>query len=166
MTTHSYTDSELVAAGVLASTLFRRALAHGYTNPSVNGVDDNTDVTIDESDDKTTTMDNLAAAVVPVISLDSYAVEIVGDGSAVGSVTLTDSRGAGASGKAILLTFDGPGGLSIPGGSSYTINGSGQATINFGASPSADWCSALVTLSLSYVSGEASPLSMTVEYTD
>ncbi len=167
MTTHECTVKELKDVGFEVDVILRKCMDHGYTNSAVLPINHNSVflITFDESDDKATTLTNLEAATDPLLSVSSSVVEIAGDGVATGSVTLSDSRGAGADGKTVLLEVASPGALPLSGGGSYVLDASGDATVNFGVSPATDWCSGLITLRFTYATGEAAMCELTVRYT-
>jgi len=132
MATHNYTLSELDTAGPHQWILYQKCHAHGYTNPVVTDLGDGTmDVTIDEADDKPTVLSNLEAATVPALSLDKNSLTIAPDGVATGTVTVTDSRGASASGKVVKLKIP-PNAYVKVDVEEVTLNGSGQGVFTFG----------------------------------
>lgn len=165
MATHNYTFTELEAGtapvGISTWELYQRCLAHGYTNPIVTlGSGNSIDVTIDESDNKAVVLANLESAVIPTLSLDKSSVVVAGNGVATDTITVTDSRGAGATGKTLKLTV--PPGAYLPvDADQLTLDGSGQATLNIGP---CQGCVGEVLLNIYYDNGEADSATFTLRF--
>lgn len=173
MPTHNCTTTDLASFGFVPNTSHLKRLAelHGYTNVTVNyvpPVDANPhtyDITIDEADSKVAIIANMEAVTLPSLSVDTAALQIAGDNSSIGTITVTDSRGAGASGKTLQLEVLTHGGISLGSGTSQVLNGSGEATFSFGPSPVVSWHCCPMKVSFSYASGETNPVIATVEFT-
>lgn len=160
MTTHNYTYAELATAGTHPHNLYQKCLDHGYTNPVVIDLSDGTvDVTIDEADDKPTVLSNLEAATIPTLSIDKTSLVITGDGVATDTLQVTDSRGAGASGKTVKLML--PGAYIKVDADSATLDGSGQALFTFGP---LSGCTGTLHLSVYYNNGEANSQPFTLRF--
>jgi hypothetical protein len=71
-------------------------------------------------------------SLVPSLSVDTPSQVIAADGVATGTVTVTDSRGASASGKTVKLLFS-LGGSAGANADSFVLDGSGQTTVTFQA---------------------------------
>jgi hypothetical protein len=165
MVTHVYTAAEM-SPHMDIYDIIRRAMAHGYTGVTgahkVDGDGDNYSLTIAEADDKTTVKTNLDAATVPTLSLTSYDVQVAGDGVASTTATLSDSRGAAASGKVVRLGVSNTDHLSPS--PSATLDGSGEAVITFGPSPSAGWVGSF-EVAFFYITDEAAKIVGKFTYT-
>ncbi len=95
---------------------------------------------------------------VPTLSVDTAAQVIAADGVATGTVTVTDSRGAGASGLTVRLTIP-PGGSAGVDADSFVLDGAGQATATFQATT---LLTGELTFEFYYASGEADSVTFTV----
>jgi len=161
MPTHNYTYAELATAGTHPTRLMQKCLEHGYTNPDAVDLSDGTvDVTIDEGDAKATVLTNIEGATIPSLSVDTASQTIAGDGIATGTVTVSDSRGAAASGNTVKLLV--PVGSYVPADAdSFTLDGSGDATVTFGPCTG---CIGILSLAFYYDSGETDSIPFTVRF--
>lgn len=173
MPTHNCTTTDLAAFGFIpfAEDLQRLCELHGYTNVTVAWVapfDENPhtyDITLDEADSKATIITNMEAATVPTLSVNTAALQVAGDNVATGSITVSDSRGASASGKTVVLTVVTHGGMVLGSGTSQVLDGSGDASFSFGPSPSTNWHCCPMIVQFSYANNEAPAVTATVEFT-
>ncbi len=173
MPTHNCTTTDLSTFGFTPTTdnLKRLLELHGYSNVTVSlvapsGSDPHTyDITLDEADSKATIITNMEAVTVPTLSVDTARLQVAGDNSATGSITVSDSRGASASGKTVVLTVRTHGGLVLGSGTSQVLYGSGDASFSFGPSPSTNWHCCPMEVEFSYANNEAVPVKATVEFT-
>lgn len=133
-TTHVYTFTELATAGYSLYSIQRRAKIAGYTNPVVAntyaGTERALEVTVDENSViKATLLSDIEGATEPTLSLDTSTLSVTADGVSSGTITVTDSRGASASGKVVTLDVH----HMMPVDTlTVTLNGSGQGTFTFG----------------------------------
>jgi len=100
----------------------------------------------------------------PSMSLDVSSITIVNDNVATGTVTLTDSRGASASGKVVDISWNGVFYADV---NSLTLDGSGQGTITLGPCPTTQ-CTGkggtLITFSSATESATIVPVVCTVKF--
>lgn len=110
-----------------------RLNAAGYTVEQItsNAQADALSVTVAETVSR---VDLLAALTViePTLSLDKSSVAVPNDGVSTDTITITDSRGAAASGDKVKILWEG---LFYVGGTELTLDGSGQATVQIGPCP-------------------------------
>lgn len=166
MTIHNYTAAEMSPLTDIQD-IKRRAVVHGYTGVQISYRNDsageNYSFTFDQADDKNTTKTNLSAAVVPTLSLSTADLMVTGDGVATGTVTVSDSRGAGASGKVINMMYP-TSILQLSPTPTATLDGSGAAVITFGPSPSAGVVTGKVPVEFSYATDEGAPITGKMSY--
>jgi hypothetical protein len=135
---YTYAVGELPAE--THSEILQRVKEAGYTPRVVgqmpNGGDWHIKVAevVSQADLKTA----INGATIGVLSLSVSSLDIAGDGAATGAVTITDSRGAGASGKTCAVTC--ANGLKVS-AVSIVLDGSGECTFTFGPSPLSGWIS-------------------------
>ena len=98
------------------------------------------------------------ASTIPSLSFDTPSQVIAADGVATGTVTVTDSRGASASGKAVRLRIPSGGSAGVD-ADSFVLDGSGQATATFQATTT---YTGELTFMFFYDSGEADTVTFTV----
>jgi hypothetical protein len=98
------------------------------------------------------------ASGIPSLSVDTAASVIAADGVATGTVTVTDSRAAGASGLTVRLRIP-SGGSAGANGDSFVLDGAGQATVTFQATTV---FTGVLTFEFYYDTGEADPVTFTV----
>lgn len=99
-------------------------------------------------------------AVFPALSVDTASTVVSPDGVATDTVTVTDSRGAAASGKTVRLKL--PASVTVQVDSdAFVLDGAGQATATFGPSTA---ITGEIGLEFYYVSGEADPVSFKVRF--
>jgi hypothetical protein len=155
MTTHTYTPEEMSPLTDV-SDIQRRIVVYGYTGISVMSRADADGafsfVTVAEDDDKATVLANLKAVVVPTLSLDTYALEVDGDGVEVGTITVTDSRGSGGEGKTVII-HPPPTEIALT-PLALVLNSSGQGTVTFGPSASSGVVSGKMVVLFSHAVSE------------
>jgi len=134
-TSHNYDIATELGGETDLMVLLHRVLADGtYTGPSVSGVDaDTIMVTVAENSVPKATLETILTTAAPTISLDKSTVTITPDGVDTDTITVTDSRGASASGKIVKLRWNG---LLYTDANSLTLNASGQGTVTLGPCPS------------------------------
>jgi len=97
-------------------------------------------------------------SAVPFLSVDVASQVIAADGSASGTVVVTDSRGAGAAGNTVKLRIPSGGSAGVD-ADTYTLDASGQATANFQATTT---LTGELTFEFYYADGSADPATFKV----
>lgn len=154
--------------GVLPSDDFQVILkclySAGYTNPFMgNDIDGTLHCHVDDVVDSATMKTAIEANYPPPGPLTHDAANplvIAGDGVATSVVTVSDPRGAAASGKTIKLLI--PAGVLVKvDADSFVLDASGDATITFG--PCAG-CLGDTALSFYYSSNEIAPVTLNLRF--
>jgi hypothetical protein len=164
-TTHDYDVATELGGETDLIVLMGRVISDGtYTIPQVRTSDNVTiTVTVDEDSVPKATLETILTTAVPTLSLDKSSVTIANDGVATDTVTVTDSRGASASGLVVKLRWNG---INYADANSLTLNGSGQGTVTFGPCPSSE-CTSGDGLIVTFYSDADSfivPVSCVVKY--
>jgi len=158
------------ATGVLPSddaNVTRKCLiAAGYTNPYM-GVDSDgkqhchVDDTVASATMKTAIEAAHATVVAGALTHNSVDPLIIpGDGVATSAVTITDPRGAAASGKTVKLRV--PPGVYMPvSGETFVLDAAGQAVVTFGPLVG---CLGDVPLEFYYANGEVDSMSFVLHF--
>jgi len=157
MSNLSYSAAELGAAGTDLDGLAYKTTAAGYTLVGgwAHRNDANGDlyyVSVTEVVDRAVFLAAIQAEpAMPTLDVTPTGVgQIAGDGVATGQLNVTDSRGAGAAGKVVLVEF--PAAVVMADADQLTLNGSGYATLTIG--PMAG-CSGPLAFRFYYANGEA-----------
>lgn len=165
MPIHSYTPGEMSPLTDIRE-ISRRAISYGYTGVSIGHSNDADgeffSVTVDQADTEADVLANIKATTAPTLTLSTYDLQVAGDGVSTGDITVTDSRGPAASGKTVQI---GVGQVVQLSSVSLVLDGSGQAAVTFGPSPSSGTVSGKIGLTFGYESGEAEPVYGTAQYT-
>jgi hypothetical protein len=134
---HSYDITTDLGGESDAFVLVRNLEAEGsYTLDNIKRPDEDTfDIDIAEASISFEDLKTALTTASPTMSLDVSSITIANDGVATGTVTVTDSRGASASGKVVNLDWNG---ILYSDANSLTLNGSGQGTVTLGPCPSGE----------------------------
>ena len=162
MSTNSY------AIGVLPSddfsVILKCLVAAGYTNALMgNDLNGTLHCHVDEVVDSATMKTAIEANHPPPGALTHDAADplvIAGDGVATSAVTVSDPRGAAASGKTVKLSIP-PGVLVKVDADSFVLDASGDAVATFGPCTG---CLGDTKLSFYYTSGEADPVALNLRF--
>ncbi len=171
-TTHTWVTTELnaVSSKPDVEEIERKLMVAGYTKPvsgncvthriDVDG--DNIVIVVEETDVvKATLKSDLEAATIPTLTLDTQALQVAAYGLASGTITVTDTRGVGASGKTIRVRETG-GRILFADAASKALDASGKATWTFGPTGQANLPAAM---EFYYDTNEGPGVAASVEYT-
>jgi len=155
--------------GVAHDGISRRIINQGYTSVvtehRVDGDGDRIHVTVDQHVSEGTLRSDILAGDDATLTLSTLTLDIAGDGQDRRSVTVSDSRRAGANGKTVVLAMASEA-ASYVDRETAVLGVTGQVTFTFGPTPDPETNAGPFTVFICLSDDSSRPTSLTFQFID